>query len=202
VPRTPRPVFRSRCTGRRTTCKAPLCRRRSRVSTLMLKYAAAASRSSNRGPGPTKADDTDGRRDADKTRGADGAATGSLLRARVLSGRSWPAVSGPPSVPTSSLIGSPNELIPQTFPLPGNSRLRVSACHPIFAEADLIPLPGPPDTAALAVSGRSRSVATAERSPPSPARTRRRPLTRGRAHDSVRPCQRWAAAAQSCDVHH
>jgi hypothetical protein len=74
------------------------------VSTLMLKYSAAASRSSNRGPEPTRRDE-DGRRDADKILGAGDAATGSVLGARALSGRHWPAVPGPPSVPTSSLIG-------------------------------------------------------------------------------------------------
>ena len=146
MPRTPRPVFRSRCTGRRTTCKAPLCRRRSTVSTLILKYSAAASRSSNRGPGPTKPDDPDERRDADKIRGAGEAATGSLLRARALSRRSWPAVSGPPSVPTSSLIGSPSSSFHRDSRLLGVSRLRVRPCQAIFAEADLIPLLPDPRT--------------------------------------------------------
>lgn len=200
MPLTPRPVFRSRCTGRRTTCKAPLCRRRSRVSTLMLKYAAAASRSSKRGPGATKAAGTAGRRDADKTRGADGAATGSLLRERAPSGRSWPAFSGPPSVPTSSLIGSPMSSSAD-IPVPWRLASAGQFLSPDLAEADLIPLPGPPDTATLAVSGRSRSAPTAERSPPSPARARHKPATRSRARDSVRPCQRWVAAAQSCGVH-
>jgi hypothetical protein len=104
VPRTPRPVFRSRCTGRRTTCKAPLCRRRSTVSTLTLRYAAAASRSSNRGPWPSKADDTDGRRDAER---AGDAATGSLVRGRALVGRPKPARAVPPSGLPSNFTGSP-----------------------------------------------------------------------------------------------
>jgi hypothetical protein len=198
VPRTPRPVFRSRCTGRRTTCKAPLCRRRSTVSTLMLKYSAAASRSSNRGPEPTRRDE-DGRRDADKILGAGDAATGSVLRARALSGRHWPAVSGPPSVPTSSLIG---------FTVMSSSRRCSSSlafrlcgsvsCHLIFAEADLIPLPRLPDTATLVVSGRSgfaydsggvSAVSRSWRRPATPARPGDSSGDSSRPPQFFRPCE-------------
>ena len=77
------------------------------MSTLMLKYAAAASRSSNRGPRLAEADDLDGRLGAEKTRGADDFAAGSLVRARALSGRADPAISSSSFVPTLSLIGSP-----------------------------------------------------------------------------------------------
>jgi hypothetical protein len=97
------------------------------VSTLMLKYSAAASRSSNRGPEPTRPED--GWRDADKIRAAGDAVPDSVLRARALSGRDWPAASGPPSVPTSSLIGFTVVSSSAGSSSLGVSGLRVSSCH-------------------------------------------------------------------------
>jgi hypothetical protein len=154
------------------------------VSTLMLKYSAAASRSSNRGPEPTRPED--GWRDAED----------SVLRARALSGRDWPAASGPPSVPTSSLIGfTVGELIPQV-PAPGRfgSAGQFLSLKPISFRC-----PRPPDTATLVVSGGSGSGCDYGAVSASPARARPKPATPARAGDSsgasslpqkfFRPCE-------------